>query len=185
MYGMSSPGDLPLPDAFLARRPAIILDRDGVLNERPSGAGYVTRPEDFRWLPGSLEALRLLHQAGYRVIIATNQAGIGRGLMTEEDLEAVHAKMLRDVQAAGAHIEAIYYCPHGPDEECVCRKPKPGMLLQAQRDHLLDLSMTWFIGDDERDGQAAAAAGCRWTTATGGTSLLRLTRELIDGRLED
>src|SRR5439155_10432069 len=84
LYGMSSPGDLPLPDAFLARRPAIILDRDGVLNERPSGAGYVTRPEDFRWLPGSLEALRLLHQAGYRVIIATNQAGIGRGLMTED-----------------------------------------------------------------------------------------------------
>jgi D-glycero-D-manno-heptose 1,7-bisphosphate phosphatase len=183
-YSVGSHERLPLTDAFLARTPTVILDRDGVLNEKPERARYVTGPDEFRWRPGSLEALRMLAQAGYRVIIASNQAGIARGAMTEEDLEAVNAKMLREAEQAGGRIDAIYHCPHGWDEGCECRKPRPGMLFQAQREHHLDLTRTYFIGDDERDAEAASAAGCRWAMVTDTSPLLDLTQKLIEGRLE-
>ena len=103
--------------------------------------------------PAHSRRLRLLEENGYRVVVVSNQAGIGRGAMTEADLEAVHARMLED---AGGVIEAIYHCPHDWDAGCECRKPAPGMLFQAQRDLDLDLTRTPFLGDDERDGQAAA-----------------------------
>jgi D-glycero-D-manno-heptose 1,7-bisphosphate phosphatase len=126
----------------------------------------------------------MLAQAGYRVIIASNQAGIARGAMTEEDLEAVHAKMRGEAEQAGGRIDAIYHCPHGWDEGCECRKPRPGMLFQAQREHHLDLTRTYFIGDDERDAEAASAAGCRFAMVTESSPLPELTRKLIEGRLE-
>lgn len=161
-YSVGGHERLPLTHAFLARRPTVILDRDGVLNEKPPRAQYVRRPEEFHWRPGALEGLRALAEAGARVLLVSNQAGIGRGVMTEADLAAVHGKMLADVQAAGGRIDGIYYCPHDWDEGCECRKPRPGMLFQAQREHHLDLTRTWFVGDDERDGEAADAAGCRY-----------------------
>lgn len=182
-YSVGSHERLPLTDAFLARMPTVILDRDGVLNEKPDKARYVTGPDEFRWRPEVLDALRMLAQAGYRVIIASNQAGIARGAMTEEDLEAVNAKMLREAEQAGGRIHAIYHCPHGWDEGCECRKPRPGMLFQAQREHHLDLTRTYFIGDDERDAEAASAAGCRFAMVTGVSPLPDLTRKLIEGRL--
>jgi histidinol-phosphate phosphatase family protein len=184
-YSVGSHERLPLTDEFLARRPAVILDRDGVLNERPPKAEYVRRAEDFRWLPGSREALRLLAEAGYRVIVVSNQAGIGRGLMTEEDLEAVNQRMRAEAAHEGGRIDSIYHCPHDWDEGCFCRKPRPGMLFQAQREHHLDLSRTYFVGDDERDEEAARAAGCRFAYASGAGSLLDVTRRLLLGELEE
>jgi D-glycero-D-manno-heptose 1,7-bisphosphate phosphatase len=130
-------------------------------------------------LPGALEALRLYKEAGYRVILVSNQAGINRGEMTKESLEDIHARMKADVERAGGRIDAIYVCPHDWDEGCECRKPKPGMLFQAQKDFHLDLSRTTFIGDDERDGIAADAAECRFELVTPSRSLLDITRELL------
>jgi D-glycero-D-manno-heptose 1,7-bisphosphate phosphatase len=158
-YSVGSLDRLEATERFLARRPAVILDRDGVLNRRPPRAQYVTNPGDFEWLPGSPEALRTLREAGYTVAVVSNQAGINRGAMTEADLAAVHAKMIREAEDAGGRIDSIYHCPHDWDEGCDCRKPAPGMLFQAQRDLDLDLSRTPFIGDDERDVEAAEAAG--------------------------
>lgn len=183
-YSVGSHERLALTEAFLARIPTVILDRDGVLNEKPPRARYVTDPEGFRWLPGALDALRMLDSAGYRVIVVSNQAGIARGAMTEADLDAIHAKMRSEAQGAGGRIHAIYHCPHDWDEGCECRKPSPGMLFQAQREHDLDLTRTFFFGDDERDGEAASAAGCRWAMVTDGSPLVSLTEKLIQGRLE-
>jgi D-glycero-D-manno-heptose 1,7-bisphosphate phosphatase len=171
-YSVGGHERLPLTDAFFARVPTVILDRDGTLNARPPRAQYVTRPEEFHWLPGALDALRLLHQTGRRVILVSNQAGINRGALTEDDLERIHASMRRDVEAAGGRIDAIYHCPHDWDEGCECRKPRPGMLHQAQRDFHLDLTRTPFIGDDDRDGEAARAAGCPFEQVTDDHSLL-------------
>ncbi len=183
-YSVGSLERLPITEEFFARRPTVIIDRDGTLNERPPRAEYVRRPEDFVWLPGALEALRLLAEADYRVIVVSNQAGINRGALTTTDLEEIHARMLSEVEAAGGRIDAIYVCPHDWDEGCDCRKPRPGMLLQAQREHHLDLTRTFFLGDDERDGQAADAAGAPFALVSEETPLLDLVRPLIARRLE-
>jgi histidinol-phosphate phosphatase family protein len=177
-YSVGSLDRLPLTEAFLARRPTVILDRDGVLNERPPRAEYVRTPGDFRWLPGALEALRLFGEAGYRVIVVSNQAGIARGAMSEIALAAVHERMRAEAQAAGGLIEAIYYCPHDWGAGCDCRKPRPGMLFRAQHELQLDLSRTPFIGDDERDGQAAAAVGSPFLEVGPEASLLDHARSL-------
>jgi histidinol-phosphate phosphatase family protein len=184
-YSVGGHERLALTEEFLARRPAVILDRDGVLNERPPRAEYVRRPEDVRWLPGSLEALRLFAEAGWRVVVVSNQAGVGRGVMTTEDLEAVEARIRADAADAGGKIDEIYVCPHDWDEGCECRKPKPGMLFAAQRDFDMDLTRVTFLGDDERDGQAAAAAGCRFALVTEERPLIEHTRELLAARLAE
>jgi len=178
-YSVGSLERLPLTERFLARRPTVVLDRDGTLNRRPPRATYVTRPDEFEWLPGSLDALRLLRENGYRVVIVSNQAGIARGALSETDLEAIHARMLDDADGA---IEAVYRCPHDWDEGCECRKPAPGMLFQAQRDLDLDLTRTPFIGDDERDGEAAAAAGCPFTLVSEEYPLHDAVLELLGQR---
>jgi D-glycero-D-manno-heptose 1,7-bisphosphate phosphatase len=177
-YSVGSHRRLALTDEFFARRPTVILDRDGVLNERPPRAEYVRSWDEFRWVDGALEALRLLADADYRVIVVSNQAGIARGAMDEDDLAAVHERMKAEAADAGGRIDAIYFCPHGWDEGCECRKPRPGMLFQAQKDFSLDLSRTLFVGDDERDGEAADAAGCPFELVSD-RSLLDLTRSLI------
>ncbi|HTV40991.1 MAG TPA: HAD-IIIA family hydrolase [Candidatus Sulfotelmatobacter sp.] len=169
---------LPITEAFLARHPAIILDRDGVLNEKAPRANYVRNWGEFKWLPGARESLRLLNEAGFRVIVVSNQAGIGRGAMSENDLFDIHRRMVKEAEQAGGRIDSIYYCPHDWDEGCECRKPKPGMLFQAQHDFNLDLSRTLFIGDDERDEQAAEAAGCLSALVSGEKTLLKIVAEL-------
>lgn len=178
-YSVGSHERLPLTERFFARRPWVILDRDGVLNERPAKAEYVRRPEDFRWLPGAREALRRFAEAGWGVVVVTNQAGIERGLLTEADLATVHARMRSEAEAAGGRIEAIYHCPHHWDSGCSCRKPRPGMLFAAQRDLDLDLSRITFVGDDERDEQTARAAGCDSVLVGEQRSLLEVTERLL------
>ena len=159
-YSVGDTFRLPITEQFLSRRPAIILDRDGVFNEKSPRAQYVRNWSEWKWLPGVKESLRKLNEAGFKIIVVSNQAGINRGAMTEKDLSDIHMKMVAEVEQSGGRIDAIYFCPHDWDEGCECRKPKPGMLFQAQHDFNLDLSRTVFIGDDERDAQAAEAAGC-------------------------
>jgi D-glycero-D-manno-heptose 1,7-bisphosphate phosphatase len=137
----------------------VILDRDGVLNEEAPARGYITRPESWRWVPGSLQALALFANAGIRVSVATNQSGVGRGLMTLADLDAVHARMMREAATAGGRIDAIYACPHAPDAGCRCRKPQPGMILEAVAASQIPASRTLVVGDADRDLEAARGAG--------------------------
>jgi histidinol-phosphate phosphatase family protein len=183
-YSVGSLERLPLTERFLARRPAVILDRDGVLNRRPPRARYVTRPEEFEWLPGALKAVALLNEAGYRVIVVSNQAGVARGAMTEAELEEVNERMRSEAAEAGGEIEAIYCCTHDWDAGCECRKPAPGMLFQAQRHFDLDLTRTPFIGDDVRDRQAADAAGCPSVLLADGLTLLDAVEALVAERVE-
>ena len=183
-YSIGSHRRLPLTRAFFTRQPTVILDRDGVLNKKPPKAEYVRTWEEFEWLPQAKEALMVLNQNGYRVIIVSNQAGIARGAMTESHLEEIHANMRKEVAQAGGQIHAIYHCPHDWDEGCECRKPKPGMLFQAQRDHSLDLTRTLLIGDDERDKQAAEAAGCPSVLVSEREGLWQVTRRLLAGQLQ-
>ena len=183
-YSVGALHRLPLTETFFERRSTVILDRDGVLNRKPPRARYVRSWSEFEWLPGAKEALRLLKEAGYRVIVVSNQAGIGRGEMTEEALHRIHARMKTDTTEAGGEIEAIYHCPHNWDEGCDCRKPKPGMLFQAQRELNLDLSRSLLIGDDERDAEAADAAGCPSVLVSEGSSLLEVTTRLLNGQLD-
>jgi D-glycero-D-manno-heptose 1,7-bisphosphate phosphatase len=142
----------------------------------------VTSPDQFEWLPGALEALGLLADSGHTVAVVSNQAGIGRGAMSEHDLARISARMISEAQTAGGRIDAIYHCPHDWEEGCECRKPAPGMLFQAQRDLDLDLTRTPFLGDDERDGEAAAAAGCPFVMIDEERSLLDAVRELVAER---
>ena len=178
-YSVGNLERLPVTEEFLRRRPTVFLDRDGTLNQRAPRGEYVTTPEDFRWLGGALEALRLFNEAGWRVILVSNQAGIARGVMTEADLGRIHERVTSEAEEAGGRIDAIYYCPNGWDEGCECRKPLPGMFFQAQRAFHLDLTSTPFVGDDERDGQAAVAAGCPFFLASDQDPLIEITHRLL------
>jgi histidinol-phosphate phosphatase family protein len=178
-YSVGSIERLPLTEEFLRRRPTVILDRDGVLNHRPPRAQYVTTWADFEWLPDARDALRLLAEAGYRVLVVTNQAGVARGAMSEVALLEIHERMKAEAAEAGGRIDAVYYCPHDWDEGCSCRKPAPGMLFEAQRDFALDLTRTTFIGDDERDVEAAEAAGSPWMLVSEQLSLVDAVSQLV------
>jgi D-glycero-D-manno-heptose 1,7-bisphosphate phosphatase len=147
------------------RRPAVFLDRDGVLNE---DLGWVHAPEQWRWTPGAREAVRWLNDAGYLVIVVTNQAGIGRGYYSEAGFAAFTRWIDERLAEAGAHADAWYHCPHHPTEAlgdlrvaCACRKPAPGMLLNALRDWEIDIGRSVMVGDADDDLEAAAAAGVR------------------------
>ena len=137
----------------------LILDRDGVLNEEAPARGYITNPEAWRWIPGSLDALGLLARAGCRVSIATNQSGVGRGIMTLQDLAAVHARMTGDASAAGGRIDAVFACVHAPDAGCDCRKPAPGLIRAALEASGTAKAQALVVGDDRRDIEAARSAG--------------------------
>lgn len=137
----------------------IFLDRDGVININPPDNGYVCKWSDFNFIPNALEAIQILTQYGYQIIVVTNQAGIGKGLYNEKQLADIHGRMLDSIVEFGGSIQSIYYCPHSPNAGCECRKPKPGMLIQAAREHNIDISNTHFIGDSLTDIQAAHSAG--------------------------
>lgn len=139
--------------------PYIILDRDGVINF--DSTEYIKSPDEWRPIPRSLEAVAALNRAGYRVIVATNQSGVARGYYDLATLDQIHEKMMRELAAVGGYVEEIFYCPHHPDEECGCRKPKPGMLEAIQKKYQLSLKDIYFIGDSFADMGAAAAAGCK------------------------
>lgn len=145
-------------------RKAVFLDRDGVVNV---DKGYVHRVEDFQFLPGAPEAIRLLNDAGYLVIVVTNQSGVARGFYTLDDVRLLHDHVTAELARRGSRIDAYYICPHHPDHgpdgrggECLCRKPLPGMLLAAAADLSVDLSRSFMIGDKISDVEAGLAAGC-------------------------
>ncbi len=140
---------------------AVFLDRDGVINRKAPEGRYITRWEDFQFLPGVAEGIAELNRAGIRVIVVTNQRCVAKGLLSETELNRLHAKMSEELAHAGARIDDTFYCPHGLDAACDCRKPAPGMLLEAARRHGLDLTTSWMIGDSASDIQAGRAAGCR------------------------
>ncbi len=160
-YSVGSWERIRLTESFLTKQKTIFLDRDGTLNVRPPKACYIERPEDFVWLPMAREAVKMLNDHNYRVILISNQPGLARGRLTEEALSAIHNKMQKELAEIGAHIDKIYYCPHNWDEGCDCRKPKPGMLFQAQKEFNIDLTKCWMLGDDERDMHAGGDAGCK------------------------
>ena len=135
----------------------IFLDRDGVINNGGQNE-FVNQPSDFQFIDGSLEAIRLLTEAGWRIFIVTNQGGIAAGFLTELTLIEIHKQMLTEINAAGGRIEGIIYCPHSRDADCFCRKPKPGMLLQAKDVHGLDFTNAYMVGDWITDIQAAELA---------------------------
>ncbi|MDR0736486.1 MAG: D-glycero-beta-D-manno-heptose 1,7-bisphosphate 7-phosphatase [Zoogloeaceae bacterium] len=137
----------------------VILDRDGVINF--DSAQYIKNPAEWKPIPGALEAVARLNQAGYRVVVITNQSGIGRGLFDMDTLNAIHEKMHQALFAVGGRIDAIFYCPHPADSDCACRKPKPGLFKQLAERLNVHLAGVPAIGDSLRDLEAAAAAGCQ------------------------
>jgi len=137
----------------------VILDRDGVINA--DSPQFIKNPAEWHPLPGSLEAIARLNQNGYRVVVATNQSGIGRGLFDMDMLNQIHEKMHKALFAIGGRIDAIFYCPHADDAGCACRKPKPGMFERISQTLNSALDEVPAIGDSLRDLQAAAAAGCQ------------------------
>jgi D-glycero-D-manno-heptose 1,7-bisphosphate phosphatase len=150
---MAKPSDKP-------RRPAVFLDRDGVLNV---DTGYIHQIDQLEWIVGAAEAVRLINEAGFYVFVVTNQSGVARGLYAEAAVSRLHAHMQDTLQKQDARIDAFYYCPHHPDGtvkefavDCGCRKPMPGMLEQAARDWPIDIGRSFLIGD--RDADLAAAA---------------------------
>jgi len=144
----------------------IILDRDGVINQ--DSDAFVKNPDEWIALPGSLAAIARLSQAGYTVVVASNQSGVARGLFDMATLNAIHAKLHRELAQAGGAIDAIFLCPHGPGDGCACRKPLPGMYHDIARRYDADLAGAPAVGDSLRDLQAAAAAGCApWLVLTG------------------
>ncbi len=180
-YSIGSWKRIELTKEFFSNPKTLFLDRDGTLNIRPPRACYVEKPEDFKWIKGSIEAVRFLKEAGWRLILVSNQPGIARGNLTGERLEQIHRKMQEDLKReTGYELDALYYCPHNWDENCECRKPKPGMLYQAQKEYSLDLTKCYLIGDDERDIEAGKAAGCRCIMVDETYTLLEAVKELLN-----
>lgn len=163
------------------RRPALFLDRDGVLNE---DRGYVARWEDFAWIEGAREAVAAFNAAGWLVIVVTNQSGVGRGYYTEADMHALHAKMAEELARAGARVDAFYFAPHHPEAPVAAyrhpdppdRKPNPGMILRAFSEWPIDRDRSVLVGDKASDMEAASRAGVRGLMFKGGD----LKRFLID-----
>ncbi|HUI43292.1 MAG TPA: HAD family hydrolase [Terriglobia bacterium] len=142
------------------RTPAIFFDRDGVINQRVAGS-YVSSWEEFQFLEGSVEALRALSRLRVPVLVISNQAGVAKGLVGRRALADITRRFVRALARVGARIDAAYYCPHVDRDACRCRKPQPGMLLQAARDWRLDLGRSVMVGDSLRDVEAGRRAGCR------------------------
>lgn len=153
--------------------PIAFLDRDGVLNV---DIGYLFRPEDLVFTPDAAKAVRWLNEHEFTVLVVTNQSGIGRGMYTTEDFDALMLFMNLELDKTGAYFDGYLFCPHLPEDDCDCRKPKPGMLLDGLRDFEGDPKRSFFIGDKETDMQAAEAAGVKGILYEGG-SLLTAVRE--------
>ncbi|MBI2841894.1 MAG: D-glycero-beta-D-manno-heptose 1,7-bisphosphate 7-phosphatase [Armatimonadetes bacterium] len=144
----------------------VFLDRDGVINRNRED--YVKSVEEFEFLPGALEALKRLTEAGWDVVVISNQAGVGKGLMTEATLEEIDRLMLSKISEAGGSIAATYYCAHRQEENCGCRKPAPGLILRASRELGLDPKDAVLVGDSARDVLAGQSAGCRTVVVLSG-----------------
>lgn len=169
------------------RQRAVFLDRDGTINKY---VGFLRNIDDFQLLPGAAAGIRRLNLAGYLVIVVTNQPVVARGEVSEAGLRLIHAKMETLLGLEGAYVDGVYYCPHHPDRgypgevpelkiDCSCRKPKPGLLLQAAQDYNIDLARSWMVGDGERDVLAGKAAGCRTALLGAGDASQDVTVESL------
>src|SRR5690606_29903909 len=160
----------------------IILDRDGVINV--DSDQFIKSPEEWKPIPGALEAIARLNQWGWRVVVASNQSGVGRGLFGMDTLNAINDKMVRSLAQVGGRLDAIFFCPHAADSTCDCRKPKPGMLLQIGERFNVDLAGVPVVGDSLRDLQAAVAAGAKpYLVLTGKGEIPRASPDLPAGTL--
>ncbi len=148
-------------EAVVQTRPVklVVLDRDGVINY--DSDHYIKSPDEWRPIPGSLEAIARLNHAGFRVVVATNQSGIGRGLFDMATLNAIHEKMHRSLAQVGGRIDAIFFCPHTADSDCDCRKPRSGLLQEAARRFNVDMTTVPCVGDSQRDLVAAEEVGAQ------------------------
>lgn len=160
----------------------VILDRDGVINQ--DSDQFIKSPEEWKPIPGSLEAIARLSQAGYRVVVATNQSGVGRGLFDMAMLNAIHDKMCKAVAQAGGRIDAIFFCPHAADANCDCRKPKSGMIEQISARYNMSLEGVPAVGDSLRDLEASARLGAQpILVLTGKGTRTRAKGDLPEGTL--
>jgi len=153
---------------------AVFIDRDGTINVN---SGYISNPDQFKMYPNVAKGIKLLYNEGFKIIIITNQSGIARGYFSKEKLEEIHDKMKKGLSEENVEIDAIYYCPHHPDENCKCRKPKPGLLEQAIKDFDIDVNNSFFIGDRMLDVEAGKKVGCR-------TVLIPEDKELVQKEME-
>jgi len=158
-HSISDPKRWQKAQEYLKPKKIILIDRDGVINKKASRGEYISKWEDFIWIQETRVAMKLMANEGFKFIIISNQAGIARGIISFIELEKIHNNMKNELQNDDIEILDIYICPHHWNEECLCRKPKPGMLLQASKDHLFRLDKTLYIGDDPRDVEAALNAG--------------------------
>jgi D-glycero-D-manno-heptose 1,7-bisphosphate phosphatase len=150
---------------------AVFLDRDGVINRKAPEGEYISRWEDMEFCAGVFSAVLDLQRAGFKIIVITNQRGIALGKVRFKDVEDIHSRMKEAFAKHGVEIAGIYFCPHDIPENCQCRKPKPGLLLQAAQEHALDLSRSWMIGDAISDIEAGRNAGCKTVRILSATSL--------------
>lgn len=165
-------------------RSAIFLDRDGVINQ--NRADYVKSWSEYNFLPGVFSALNHLARSNYLIIVISNQSPISRGLMRKKRVEDINARMQFEIEQQGGRVDAIYYCPHKPSDKCNCRKPAPGMLLQAADELEIDLASSYFVGDAVSDIEAAFAAGCQPVyvlTGLGQEQLPVLRKRGYDGKV--
>lgn len=169
-----------------ALRPAVFVDRDGTLTKEGE---WIRHPEALELVSGAGEAVRALHQAGYAVVLYSNQSAVARGMIDEQELSSIHAGLQALLERNGDRLDALYSCPHHPTEGvgryrtvCDCRKPKPGLILRAQRELGLDLARSWCVGDMERDLAAGAAAGVRGILVATGKGASERARMQRDGR---
>jgi D-glycero-D-manno-heptose 1,7-bisphosphate phosphatase len=168
------------PDLMPVTKPVVFLDRDGVINEDSSA--YIKTRDEFRFIPGSIEAIRLLTQSGFACIVISNQSMIHRKISTLSNLMDMNQWMISQIGANDGHIQDIFFCPHGPDSGCECRKPKIGLLKKAASVYSIDISQTIMIGDHLKDLQCANFAGCARTILVR-TGKGRTTESLIDDKL--
>ncbi len=177
-YSIGSPARREMTEKFLTPKKVIFLDRDGVINKKMPPGDYVKKWEEFEFLPGAIEALKLLTENGYQIFIISNQAGVARGKMTPDNLWEIEHKMEEGIGRVGAKVSGFYYCLHGWDEGCECRKPKPGLLFQAALDHFIHLPDAVFVGDDPKDREAGDVAGAKTMLVTPEKNLLDIVKEL-------
>ena len=176
---ISNPESLKVTEKYLQPKKIVLLDRDGVVNRKAAEGDYVKSWSEFEFLPEAVEALELLTANGYDIYIITNQRGIARGLMSQDDVDMIHRKMREELEKHGAKISGIYVCPHSENDNCDCRKPKPGLLYRAAGDHDFNLTKAVFIGDKESDMQAGQAAGCKTVLVEPDKNLLRVVKSLL------
>ncbi len=159
-------------------RRCVFIDRDDTIAK---DVPYCDSPDKFHLFPGIPEQIKRLNDAGFLVVMITNQSGIGRGYFTEETLKAIHDKMNREIEAAGGHIDAIYYCPHRPDENCACRKPKTLMGERAAKDLGIDLSESFMVGDSEADMGFGQGLGCATIKICAGNTFKDAVDRILSG----